>query len=390
MSEPRISHAIPVSANTVQQIQKEARAELAMQVESEEDLTQFFELSLYNPMLMAQKFKDLKEQKSLQKEKVASEKTEGKKVLETEKADEAANRFQKNNFELLSKTLLILRSRLSEDDTADTILEKVLSFYPDPALADEALDFLLETTEGKIKEVVEEAKEKLNETRSREIVAGRNMGAQAREFSKEGLGSPTSLRDLYRDIVLNPRDPLKLFDELTDKFRYDKMHSAIHFLLHSLGSDLRAKGSSIDKAELKRLVDETRSLQGILGVFRFFLSRMGLIEKQFQKEGLILPPRLDFELLAKLFIKMLAERFINPDKILQSAKLLGISEEVAAQIIIYTQMRDAIRQVAPRYYRNRQHKEELLKSFLDALEKLEDELEEEEEKNGDENGEKEE
>jgi len=76
----------------------------------------------------------------------------------------------------------------------------------------EALEFLLETTtDAQLLAATQEAKDKLNRDRSKEIRAGRNMGAQAREFAQQGLGSPTSLRDLYRDITLNPREPLKLF-----------------------------------------------------------------------------------------------------------------------------------------------------------------------------------
>ncbi len=205
------------------------------------------------------------------------------------------------------------------------------------------------------------------------------MGAQAREFAKGGLGTPTSLRELYRDLTGQAREPLKLFEELTEKFPYEKMKSAITFLLHSLGSDLKSKGPSIPRGELKRLIDETRSLQGILGVFRFFQSRMRLVARQFSSYNLLLPTRLNFEAIAKQFVKLLAERYINADKVLQSARLLGISEETAAQIIIYMQMRDAIKQISPRYYRNPQHVQELTKAILEALEKLEDLLEEEEE-----------
>ena len=43
-------------------------------------------------------------------------------------------------------------------------------------------------------------------------------------------------------------------------------------------------------------------------------------------------------------------------------------------------MRDALKQIAPRYYRNPQHRDELMKTFIDTIDKLEDELEEEEEK----------
>lgn len=380
MSERDISPIIPLSAQAVRQIRQEARQELAQIVESESDLEKYFELFLFNPMMQAQRFRDFEKLKGdTQKGKEVEKPEEKEKILDVEKVEESASRFQRENYELQARTLLILRSRISAKDTPEEALEKILSVYPDAALADEALDFLIETADPEVLPIVRLAKERLNATRGREVKAGRNMGVQAREFSKEGLGAPTSLRDMYRDITGNPREPLKLFEELTDKFPYSKLKSALTFLLHSLGSDLKSKGPSISRPELKRLIDETRSLQGILGVFRFFQSRMKLIQRQFSSYNLMYPPRLTFEILAKLFIKILAERYMNPDRILQTARILGISEEIAAQIIIYAQMRDALKQIAPRYYRNPQHKDELLKAFLDAIDKLEDMLEEDDE-----------
>ena len=381
MTDPHVSHILPASAQALRQIQQEAREELAQMVESDGDLDQYFELSLFNPMMQAQRFRDFDRLKNDMQKAKEADKVEGEeKILSVEKIEETASRFQKNNYELQAKTLLILRERISPTDTPDEVLEKVLAIYPDPAVADEALDFLIATADPNVRNTLQLAKEQLNATRRREITAGRNMGAQAREFSQEGLGSPSSLRDMYRDITGTPRDPLKLFEELTDKFPFQKLKPTITFLLHSLGNDLRSKGSSIPRAELKRLIDETRSLQGILGVFRFFQSRMGLIEKLFNSYNLLFPSRITFEVLAKLFIKLLAERYVSPDKILQTARLLGIAEETAAQIILYTQLREAIKQVAPRYYRSQQHRDELSKAFLDTLDQLEDRLDEEEEK----------
>ncbi len=372
-----ISPAIPVNTAALKVAQEEA----AQQVEMEEDLSSYYDLSTFSPLLQAQRFRNLKELHSHLSHKLEeTEEAEEAKVFETEKVDEAAARFQRNNYELSSQTLRILRTRILATDTPEEALDKVLAVYQDAALADEALDFLIETADPETGAILRAAKELLNATRSREILAGRNMGAQAREFAKEGLGSPTSLRDLYRDVTGNIREPLKLFDELTEQFPYQKLKPVITFLLHSLGSDLKAKGSSIPKPELKRLIDDARSLQGILGIFRFFQSRMGLIQRLFAGYNLAFPSRINFEILSKLLVKILSERFMNPDKILQTAKLLGISEEAAAQIVIYSQMLDALRQIAPRYYRNLQHREELRKAFLDALDKLEDELEEEKEK----------
>lgn len=380
MSETNISRALPVNTQAMKALQQEIAEQSAMIVESEEDLNQYLEVSVFNPLLQAQRFRGLKDlQSHLSHNLEEVEEPEVKQVTEAEKVDEAATRFQKNNYELNAQTLRILRGRILPTDTPEEVLAKVLSVYSDPALADEALDFLLETADAEMQELLQKVKEDLNNTRGREIRAGRNMGAQAREFSQEGLGSPTSLRDIYRDVTGNPREPLKLFDELSEKFPYSKMKSVITFLLHALGSDLKSKGPSIAHGELKRLLDETRSLQGILGIFRFFQSRMGLIQRLFGNYQLSLPARLNFEAIAKVFVKILAERYMNPEKILQTAKLLGVSEETAAQLVIYSQMLDALKQIAPRYYRNPQHRDELRKAFIDTLEQLEDDLEEEEE-----------
>ncbi|HSX25567.1 MAG TPA: HrpJ domain-containing protein [Chlamydiales bacterium] len=379
MADINVSRAIPINTQAAQAIQKAAGAE---QIESDDSLSQYLDISVFNPMQQAQRFRNLKDLHSHLTHKMEEvEEPEEKMVLEVEKVEEAAARYQKNNFEMNAQTLRILKTRILSTDTPEEALDKVLKVYSDPALADEALDFLIETADEKTVAIVRAAKERFNADagRAREIKAGRNMGAMAREFSKEGLGSATSLRDLYREITGNPREPLKLFDELSDQFRYPKLKPIITFLLHSLGSDLKSKGPSISAVELKRLIDETRSLQGMLGIFRFFQSRMRLIQRMFQQSNLMLPPKLDFEILAKVLVKLLSERYMNPEKILQTARLLGISEELAAQLILYSQMLDALKQIAPRYYRNQQHRDELRKAFIDTLDKLEDDLEEEKE-----------
>lgn len=363
MTEPRISHILAINTQAVKEIQQEAAAENAMQVESEESLDDYLDIATFNPMTIAQRFRNLKDIHAKESHKTEEAEEVETKIIDVEKIDEVSEKFQKNNYELNAKTLRILRSQVEKGDTPDEILEKVAAIYQDAALADEALDFLIETSDAALLAATAEAKDKLNKDKSREIKAGRNMGAQAREFAKEGLGSPSSLRDLYRDITLNPREPLKLFDELTEKFPYPKLKSAIHFMLHSLGSDLKSKGPSIQRGELKRLIDEARSMQGILGIFRFFQTRMKLIQREFSSYNLMLPPRLNFEQISRVFVKILSERFMNSEKIISAAKPMGIGEEIAAQIIIFSQMCDALKQIAPKYFRDPRHRDDLLLFF---------------------------
>ena len=212
----------------------------------------------------------------------------------------------------------------------------------------------------------------------REIQAGRNIGAQARAFSEKGLGSPTALRDLYREITGNPRSPHKLFEELVEKFKFSDMKNIIDFILHSLGSDMKAKGPSISKAELQRLFGEARNMQAILGVFRFFFGRMKMIKGQFDRFDLSMPSRINFEALARLLMKLIEERYPTPDKILKQAFTLGIAEELAAQVIIYTQYRDAMRHISPKLFKSERHRQEVLMALMETLSDLEDELNEDE------------
>ncbi|MCK4935180.1 MAG: hypothetical protein KAR79_06290, partial [Simkaniaceae bacterium] len=329
-----------------------------------------------NPLAMRKKFETI-EKKMQKMEKPETAKQEAPKKVDTSRIENAAKGYQTRNPELLPRTLLILKSLVKENDDAATILKKVLSVYKDQALADEAIDFLIDTASTK-KELIK-AKKDFNAQFGREIRAGKNIGVEARAFSTKGLGSPTALRDLYRDITGNPRDPHDLFDELTEQFNQSDMKNVIDFILHSLGADLKAKGPSISRPELERLFSEGRIMQAFLGIFRFFQQRMRMIKKQFEKDGLTLPTRINNELLAKQLMKILKERYPTPDKILQLAFILGISEELAAQIIIFSQYRDALRNVSPRLFKSDRHRQDLLMTFIETLSDLDDMIDEEEE-----------
>lgn len=330
-----------------------------------------------NPLAakLSTKDKDLKAQRDRINKALQSGEKAGRTTSEMIK--KSADQFEKNNPELKSGTLLALRERIKPDASPQDILDELQKFFSDASLADEALSFLLETTEGKLNQEVQNAKAQFQKANERDIVAGRNITAQAREASEKGLGSPTNMRDLYRNVIGNPRDSTTLFQELSTKYAFKELKKVVDFLLHSLGADLKSKGPSIPRGQLSRLLTETRSLQAILGVYRFFRGRMPLIEKQFAKAGLQLPAQLNFETMAKQFMSLASERYPSGDKVLQSAVRLGVEKWLMAKIIALSQMRDAIREVAVnQIYRSLQHRDELFMAILEALEDLEDELDE--------------
>ena len=364
---------------------KQAQAANALliqeQVSSEESMVQLAEQgSEFNPLAMGRNFKELQNLPKKETELVETSEQTPEEVS-FENVIKIAEQFSKKNPELNPKSLLILFKGLKGSDTPDQILNKIKAAYPDASLADEVLDFFIESTASNkpLKDKVLITKEEFNQSSGREIRAGKNIQEIARQFAQEGLGNPTALRDLYRDITGNPRDAVTLFDELANAFAFPKMKMVIDFILHSLGQDMKAKGPSISKEELQRLFSETRTMQAILGVYRFFFSRLSLMQGEFKRNDLSMPTTVNFQTLSRIFISIIKDRYPNAAKILSFAKLLGVSEEVIAKIIVFTQMRDALRETSPKLYKSEQHRQDMLMTFLEALSLLEDELEQTEE-----------
>lgn len=354
-------------------------ANLEIRQEAAEDPTTLADLTEFNPLALSKQFESLEKKFQSQHRNITQNSSS---KTEKDTSNQIAAEFETANPELSAKVLMILSSRMGVDDSLDEMMQKLGETYKDPSLADEAIDFLITShaDNPEMLEKFEEMKSVFNDLFGRDIRAGKNIAEQARQFSEEGLGSPTGLRDLYRNIVANPRDPQVLFDELTSLFPYDKLKKIIDFVLHSLGADLKAKGPSISRIELERLFTESRIMQAFESLYAFFQKRMGLICGQFDLEGLTLPSALNFELLAKQLMRLLKERYPSADKVMQLSLALGISGALAAQVIIYTQYRDAMRNISPRLFKSERHRQDLLTAILDALGDLEDLLEEEEEK----------
>lgn len=379
-----IKSTSPITGDKLRMQVQKARESSALiikeQIASEESLMTYAELgSEFNPLAMGKNFRELQNQP--RKEVQTSAETVEEQAEDPEIAQRVSEQFSKKNPELNPRALLAVRANIYPKDTREEILAKVRNAYPDASLADDVLDFLVESS-GKnsaLQKTIIDAKTQFHELHGRDIRAGKNIQQVAREFSQQGLGNPNALRDLYRNVVGNPREAAALFEELAHAFTFDKMKIVIAFILHSLGHDIKSKGPSISREELQRLFSEARTMQAILGVYRFFNSRMSLIKGEFKRGDLTLPSTINFQSLAQAFMTIIKERYPNMQRILGLASMLGISEEVLAKIIIFNQLRDALRNVSPKLFKSEQHRQDMLMTFIETLSELEDELENEEE-----------
>ncbi|PCI77989.1 YopN family type III secretion system gatekeeper subunit [Candidatus Aerophobetes bacterium] len=379
----------PNRTQAAEQSEKKDNAMLraARQVGSEESLEQTKEMAFFNPRETNKSFKTLQERQTLQPEPTTKQSSDVDKQEKPQdpKVAQTANNYNKSNPELKEQTLLILYGQIPEEGSEEDIQKVVDDFYSDKALADEAIDFLIEVSENKqmLKKKLITTKERFNTHFGQEIRAGRNISTQARLFSTKGLGNPTFLRDIYKGIIENKRSAQDLFDELTEKFKFSDMKNVIDFVLHALGDDLKSKGSSITKGELQALMGESKNMQAILGLFRFFQSRMSLIKQGFKHKDLMLPSRMSFELLARVIVQFLKERYPSSDKVLKLAYLLGVSDELEAQMIVFSQYRDAMRNISPLLFFSDRHRQEVLTVFMETLSDLEDEIDDEEDESED-------
>ena len=370
---------IPINPadSVARQAKKSEKQMLARQVTAndrmEESLSQAF-----NPLAAEREQGRLDRFKTLDQRKKTEPGKEEKIQSVSQKAEEdLAKNYQRRNYELPFDRLIALLRNLRENASSEEILRQVLEEFEDVTLADEALEYLSRSTEGRLQEAVFRAKQLLLQEHEQRIRAGRNIDVAAKKFNKEGLGkNPSELRQLYRDITQNPKEHNALFSELANKYSYEKLKNVLAFLLRALGYDLKSKGPSIENAELIRLMTDCRNLQSILWVYLFFRQRMKLIKLLYSQKRLPFPKELTFEILAKEFVKLVEERYPSIMKLLRQADNIKLSD--SEKIIILTQWRDAIRGLSPRLYKSIKHRQDLLLVLVEALEELEEKEEEEE------------
>lgn len=146
---------------------KHEQLQEAMQAASQASVEDAMETDIYNPLEQQKKFKELAERSGAPETSEAEEEGESQESAASQKAQEV----QKKNPELTAKTLLVVRENIGEKDSTDDILGKLSKAFPDPSLADEALDYLIDTAGDNktLKKNLETAKEQFNNEFGREI-----------------------------------------------------------------------------------------------------------------------------------------------------------------------------------------------------------------------------
>lgn len=354
----------------------------AKQVDIKEDIHDSQE-DAFNPFAAN---KRMKEKMQNLKSRIPKAKTEAKQTKQVsnkeaalKQGNQAAKEFTKAFPEVKEDALKnLLKEILEQDPSPEEILKMAHDVNDDPSLVDQVLEFLKENSPHELEKKIKKAQEDFRSRKMREIAAGKNVQEQAMAFSAQGLGSPSFLRDLYRKITGDPMEDHELFDELSEAFSYEQLIKAVRYLLHSLGADVKSKGPSISRGELHTLMTEIKKLQLVLGVYRFFESRMNLLYDFFDRYELEYPEELTFQIIARSFVTLSKDHYPNSQKVMTLDSEFFLEDEMLGFMMILTQMRDAVRNVSSRLFYTIKHKQDILNSYMEAIEQLDELIDEEE------------
>lgn len=301
-------------------------------------------------------------------------------IEEVEQTESLMQRFHALHEELTPDKLSTLLGSCSSAETAEEVLEIVYDLYSDPMLADEALAFLIENhPEGPRAKLYQQAQRTHRKRFEREIRAGKNISSQARAFAAKGLADPSSLRELYRNVIDNPRDPTQLFEELATRYSYDELREVIRFLFHSLHADSKSEYPSIERSELIHLGSEARTLAAILNTYHIFAKGQKALFKQFMRYQIPLSSeqieRISFESQAKAFCQFIADRFPNTARLMQLLTSMGLANNEIGQLLIIYQWQRALLDSSPKLYRDLRHRDTIMQVLLDSAQAIEEQIE---------------
>ena len=192
------------------------------------------------------------------------------------------------------------------------------------------------------------------------IRAGINVSATANEFSGAGLGDAQTLRDSYRDAVLDYQGVSQAFDELVKKYGDKELPKAIRYLLEALAADLGSGGASIDHKRLQLVIDDMYRLEVIAGLLQNSDKVLELLHKRGVRS------RLSGANLLSEVIKLMQKKWLSPDQILALTGRVGVAG-ITPQIGFMRDFQGLVRLIPLKAYPDDKNRGQLMEAIQGAL-----------------------
>ena len=270
--------------------------------------------------------------------------------------------------ERLEKLIQNIRTlqRAGGQATVDGLLKEIARESTDPSHQFAMLDLLeqmLGSGEGKLRELVQQARAQLMSEKGAEVKAGINLFEEvnARAASPAEM---QELRDLYRSEVVGFTKPQDCFRSLMANRGPGGLADAIEFLIAGCGADLKSGSPSMEAAQLGRILTDLGCVQALQTLFEK-LTQLGLrMGKQFGE-----PCFLNGEQLTGRVLDLTEQAFVAAAAIAHLVGDCGM-QKLLAQMDFTRELTRLFRQLSPRLFAKEGDRQQLVDAAQEHLDGL--------------------
>lgn len=193
------------------------------------------------------------------------------------------------------------------------------------------------------------------------VRAGINVSRAAASSAGDGvLGDIQSLRDTYRDSVLDYGGLSEVYGELVKKYGGDGLAQATGFLLNALADDMAAHGSSIDRSKLNAVLEDMYRLEVLTGMLE---NCNNLIAKTKAQGVVSVFKGTD---LLKEVLDLQKNKWLSPEPIKELAGKVGV-RDVQEEINFLREFKELVRKVPIKAYPDPEQRTRILDAIQLAL-----------------------
>jgi len=284
-----------------------------------------------------------KEEKDFSKRKVEEGKRTDQldrvlKLKEVQQLVEQLKDLPKHELEKVLEQLL-----QSKNATARELHEQARQAFKEPAHEYAALKALVGALheQGAPKERIEAAEgalQQLLEEHGPEVRAGLNVSGAAADAAAEGLGDVQSLRNSYRDAVMDYQGLSQAFDSLASQHTPEELPRAIRFLQQGLAADMTAQGTSIDRSKLNAILNDMYRLE----VLSTMLERSEALAQKTKQRGAVTTAR-GTDLLKEV-LAWQDNKWLSPEQVSPLPGKMGI-RDIGQEITFLTDFKELVRAI---------------------------------------------
>ncbi len=241
-------------------------------------------------------------------------------------------------------------------------------FSDDPTLQFAALNILKDSVENQpelenLTREINTAIENLLLESEAEINAGMNISQIAHQHANSLEAQ--SLRDTYRDSVLDYGGLTNTYKKIIEKYGEDNFEEVRIFLLSALSSDMNALGSSIPTVKLTAINDDMFFLK-VLGGMHDQCSTLTMKMKMYFQQQNIMPGK---QLMTEI-LNLKEESWLQTNQFLKILRTMKLNENLSHQLYFLTELHKLLRLMPIKAYDTAEDRDLLLATSQEALDEL--------------------